>query len=80
MPLNQRRIIEIIGAEARAQPNRVKDYHDELIHTIGDIITYEREHSVRATNIQKLVTDKCSALGLLLDKANASTSDKKIKQ
>lgn len=80
MPLNQKRIIEIIGAEARDQPDRIKGYHDELIQTIDDIIKYEREHSVKATNIQKLITDKCSALGFLLDRESVAAVDKKKKK
>lgn len=66
MPLNERRIMEILLEECNKVQERCKGYREELIETIGDIVQSERQHRVQGTNIQKKVSDKCSALGVFL--------------
>lgn len=61
MPLNERKIISIIETECSEIAERCLGYRDELINVVADILMYEREHRVEATNIQKKINDKCNA-------------------
>ena len=72
MPLNERRIAEIILEECQAVPDRCKDYKSELISTISDLITDERQHRVSGTNIQQKISDKINTVGQLLAKELAT--------
>jgi hypothetical protein len=66
MPLNDRKIIQIILDECRQVPERCEGYRDEVIEVISDIVDYERQHRVQPTNIQKKVSDKCNAAARFL--------------
>ncbi|MCY4384868.1 MAG: hypothetical protein OXE44_17180 [Nitrospinae bacterium] len=66
MPLNERKIIGIILDECNTVEERCDGYREELIDSITDIITLERQHLVQGTNIQQKVNDKCNAAGLFL--------------
>jgi hypothetical protein len=74
MPLNQRKIVEIIASKVKDIDERCPDYREELLLTLSDIIDLERRHQVAPTNIQQLIADKCSALGSLLAK-NKGTNE-----
>lgn len=71
MPLNERRIGEIILEECKAVPDRCRDYRNELMSTIADVIQDERQHRVSGTNIQQKIGDKINTLGGLLAKETA---------
>ena len=73
MPVAQRKVIEIMMEEvARLQP-RCEGYRELLTDTITDIMTAEREHTVRGTRIQQQVTEKCRASGELLNRQRRAT-------
>jgi hypothetical protein len=76
MPLNERKIIQIILEECAAVPDRCKDYREELVNTISDIIQDERQHRVLGTNIQQKVSDKCNTLGQLLARERAPAGNR----
>ena len=66
MPLNEQKIIKIILDECNTIEERCEGYREELMDTIVDIITAERQHLVQGTTIQQKVNDKCNAAGLFL--------------
>ena len=66
MPLNERKIINIILEECKTVEERCEGYREELIDVITDIITTERQHRVQGTNIQQRVNDKCNTAGRFL--------------
>jgi hypothetical protein len=66
MPLNERKIVTIILAEAQAVPERCEGYRETLIETISEIVQAERQHKVQGTNIQQKVNDQCNTLGRYL--------------
>jgi hypothetical protein len=68
MPLNDRKIISIIFEQCREVEERCKGYQKEIIEIITDIINYERQHRVQATNIQQKISDKCNAAARFLAK------------
>ena len=73
MPIAQRKVIEILIEEVRKVEPRCQDYSDLLTETISDIIEAERQHSVRGTNIQQLITEKCKAGGEDLNRRQSHT-------
>lgn len=73
MPLNEKKILEILLTECDAVEKRCKGYRKELIETITDVITYEQQHRIQATNIKQKVSDKCNALAVFLYR-NRNTS------
>lgn len=66
MPLNERKIINIILDECKTVEERCAGYQEELVDVITDIITAERQHRVQGTNIQQRINDKCNATGRFL--------------
>ena len=63
MPLdNKNKIISIIYDQCDEIEERYDGYRTMIIEVIADILMYEREHRVSATNIQKKINDKCNAL------------------
>ena len=66
MPLNERKIISIILKECESIEERCRGYKEELVETITEIITAERQHHVKGTNIQQKINDKCNATGRFL--------------
>lgn len=61
--MNKRKIIDTIKGKCHEAPERALDYHDALLETVSDIIWAEYQHTIKATTIQKTVTDCCEALG-----------------
>ena len=66
MPLNDRKTISIILTQCTKIEKRCEGYQNEIIDVVSDILGYEREHRVSATNIQKKINDKCSAAARFL--------------
>ena len=66
MPKHGKKIIDIILTECNGVEDRCEGYRDELLLTIVDIITFERQHRVKHTNIQKQIIEKCNATGRFL--------------
>ena len=66
MPLNERKIINILLDECRIIDERCEGYQDELVELIGEIITAERQHRILGTNIQQKISDRCNAAGQFL--------------
>jgi hypothetical protein len=62
MPLNDKKIITIILDECKGMPERCDGYREEMIEVITEIISYERNHKVEATNIQQKINDKCDTV------------------
>lgn len=74
MPLNERKIINIIFKEARTIEERCDGYKEELVEVIADIITAERQHRVTGTNIQQKIIDKCNSTGRFLAEKRGNRS------
>lgn len=66
MPLNQRKIVEIILQELRIIEEKCPNYREEIQDVLVDIIEYERLHRVQGTNIQVKINDKINAAGRFL--------------
>lgn len=66
MPLNDKKIISIILEQARDVEERCDGYREEIVDVISDILEYERQHRVQASNIQKKINDKCNAAARFL--------------
>jgi len=45
---------------------RCKGYREGIFSTITDILELERQHRLRAINIQQKINDKCDATGRFL--------------
>lgn len=66
MPLNERKVIDIIFDECNSIEERCDGYKEELVETITDIIVFEKQHRIQGTNIQQKISDKCNATGNFL--------------
>jgi hypothetical protein len=74
MPLNEKKIINIILEECENVDERCEGYQLELIDVLTDIITAERQHSVRGTNIQQQINDRFNAAGRYLSEKRGANS------
>jgi hypothetical protein len=77
MPLNERKVIQIILEQRDKIPERCEGYRDELIDSISDIIQAERQHRVQGTRIQQIVSDKCNTSGRFLASKRGQLQDEK---
>ncbi len=66
MPLNEKKVINLILDECNNIEERCKGYRKELVNVITEILTAERQHRVQGTNIQQKINDKCNATGRFL--------------
>jgi predicted transcriptional regulator len=66
VPLNQRKIVEIILRKVQDVDEKCSGYREEIQEVIVDIIEYERQHRVQGTNIQQKVNGKIDAAGRYL--------------
>ena len=66
MPINERKVIQIILEEMDVIEERCHGYKEALTETIADIIMLEQQHKVKGTNIQQQVNEKCNAVGGIL--------------
>ena len=71
MALNQKILISIIMEEAGKLPERCDGYREEVIETLCEIITLERQHRREGTYIKQKITDKCNTLGRFLSENRA---------
>ena len=63
MPPNQRKIITIILEQCKCLEDRCDGYKEEVVDTITEIISLERQHQEKGINIQQKISDKCNAAG-----------------
>ena len=61
MPLNNRRVVEMLIEEVMKLEERCEGYHDLLTESLNDIAAAERAHLVQASHIQQTVNAKCDA-------------------
>ena len=66
MPLIQKKIVSIISEQCRSLESKCDGYRGEIFNTIADIIELERQHRIKAINIQQKINDKCDATGRFL--------------
>ncbi len=66
MPANDQKVIQIILEEMSTVEERCDGYREVLTEAVADIITSERQHRVKGSNIQQQVNDKCNAVGRFL--------------
>jgi hypothetical protein len=72
MPLNQRKIVEIVFSEIDRLEEPCQGYRETIQELVVDILDEERQHRVRGTNIQKKINDKINAAGrYVAEKMNA---------
>lgn len=75
MPWHNKKIIPIILRECNGLEERFDGYPKKVTAAVTDILDYERQHRVSATNIQKKINDRIYALArLLLSKKKRSGS------
>lgn len=66
MPLIPKKIVSIISDQCINLEERCKGYRKEIFNTIADILDLERQHRIRAINIQQKINDQCDATGRFL--------------
>lgn len=66
MPLIQKKIVSIISEHCNNLERKCRGYRGEILNTIVDIMELERQHRIKAINIQQKINDKCDATGRFL--------------
>ena len=72
MPLNDLKVVRIVLEEVETLDERCDGYREEIKSAMADILTAERVHRTRGTNIQQRVSDKCNATGEWLARERGS--------
>lgn len=68
MAVDQRKLIAVMRSAVDQLEERYIGYRDDLFDHVSQIVMLEREHERKATQIQKKVSDRVAALGVLIDK------------
>lgn len=68
MPLIQKKIVSIISNQCQNLEKRCDGYRKEIFNIVAEILALERQHRIRAINIQQKINDKCDATGRFLAK------------
>jgi len=68
MTVDQRKLIGVMREAVASVEERYLGYRADLFDYVSQIVLLEREHERKATQIQKKVSDKVTALGSLVDK------------
>lgn len=68
MPVNRKRLLELLKQQIIDADERCNGYKEELLSTIADILSLEQKHRIQGTTIKQKISDKCSALGVFLEK------------
>lgn len=68
MAVDQRKLIAVMREAVAGVEDRYPGYRADLFDYVSQIVLLEREHERKATQIQKKVSDKVTALGTLVDK------------
>jgi len=66
MPLIQKKVVSIISDQFKNVDERCKGYREEIFNIVAEILELERQHRIRAINIQQKINDKCDATGRFL--------------
>jgi len=61
VPLNQRKVLSIVLQQCEETEQRCADYRSELIEVMAEVLRYEQEHRVSATNIQQKINAKLNS-------------------
>ncbi|MHB8288693.1 MAG: hypothetical protein ACYDEY_05570 [Acidimicrobiales bacterium] len=73
MSVDQRKLISVMRKAVDSVEERYAGYRRVLFDYVSQVIMLEREHERRATQIQKKVSDKVDALGVLVDRNTQAT-------
>jgi len=63
MSVAPRRLINALTQHCAEVPERVPGYREALLEQLAEIMTAEREATIRRLNIQQKVSDCCEVLG-----------------
>ena len=63
MAVTPRKLIDAVRSVSEEVPERTTGYREELVEVAADILLRERDHAIKATQIQQHVTDLCERLG-----------------
>ena len=63
MPLNNRRVIQILLDEVDGIEEQCDGYRNVIRDAVVEIIDYELDNMINGTNIQQKVTGTCSSTG-----------------
>lgn len=66
MAVDQRKLIAVLHDSVNQRMEHYSGYRKDLLDHVAQIVMLEREHERRATQIQKKISDKVEALGLLI--------------
>jgi hypothetical protein len=75
MPADPRKLLQAFNQACQEVPERVPGYRKELLDAVADVVSAEREYTVRYIPIQQRVSDICDRLGDFL--ASRTKADKK---
>lgn len=75
MPFNAEKMASLIANEFESIEERCEGYKEKLVKVIIEILSSEKQHSVKGINIQKEVNSICKAAGDFLAKNRDSEGE-----
>ena len=73
MAYNDKKILQVLLGELGEVPERCDGYREELVHLLGDVLNFEREHTISKTNVVMKITDQVNTVGMFLYKSRAAS-------
>lgn len=75
MAYNDRKILQVLQKELEKVDERCPEYREELSHLLGDVLNFEREHSISKTPIVKKIADQVNTVGMFLYRERLKAGD-----
>ena len=76
MAHKDRKVVQVLFGEVSKVPERCDGYRREMRHLLGDVLNFERDHSISRTNVVKKIADKVNELGMFLYKSGIGANAK----
>ncbi len=74
MAYNDKKILQVLLGELRDVPERCEGYGEELGQLLGDILNFEREHTIAKTNVVNKISDQVNTIGMFLHKTRSASA------
>jgi hypothetical protein len=77
MAYNDRKILQVLRGELGKVNERCAGYRVELRHLLGDVLIFEREHTISKTNVVQKIADQVNTVGMFLYKSYVESASSK---
>jgi len=76
MAYNDKKILHVLMEELKKTPERCPGYREEMGHLLGDVLSFEREHTIAKINVVQKISEQVNTVGMFLHKSRSKNISK----